>query len=210
MSYFGGKIGKERKLPILVDVDGVVANFCGKVCEIIKETSGREIDTKDIYTDLRVIAKEEWTHEVERRINEEGFAQTLEPFEDGVKAVKELMKDFNVMFLTSPYPDSRHWYHDRYLWLKKHFDITRDDIIFARDKRFVSGITLIDDRPENILDWSSFQQESSILMLQPWNKHLIKNDEDKLFHKKDDSRFYATNNWEQIYNLVQELCNLYL
>lgn len=163
MSYFGGKLGRPRRRPVLVDVDGVIADFCGKVSEYIEDRFDIEIDRSKIYSDVREEADGLWDDSCEAYIRSEGFAQTLDELPGGVEGVKKIMKERDVVFVTSPYDSSPTWCFDRFAWLKERFDITRDDIIFARDKRFIDGITLIDDRFENVVDWSIYNERCSIL-----------------------------------------------
>ena len=175
MSYNEGKLGKKRGLPVLIDVDGIVANFCGRVSEYIEGRFGIEVDQSKIYGDIRDEANGLWDDECESLIRAKGFARTIPEFPGSVEEVKKIMSKFDVVFVTSPYGGSQTWAFDRYMWLRDRFQISRDDVIFARDKRFVSGATLIDDRYENVVDWTIFQKTPAMLLERPWNL----NDRDK-------------------------------
>lgn len=210
--YNGGALGKPRDLPVLVDVDGVCAEFIKKACSIIEDIHGTKIDPSKVFTEIREMAGSSWDEQVEERIAEEGFAYSLDEIPNSISGIKDIMKNNEVMFLTSPYPNSRHWFMDRFLWLKDRFDIDRDDIIFARDKRYVNGKIFIDDRWENILDWSAQNKKPAILFKQPWNlknrkKYRDKQvDKDVFMFKHNDgiAQFTATDDWDKILNLINE------
>lgn len=170
MTFEGGKLGQHREMPVLIDVDGVIANFCGAVALYIEDKFNLKIDQSKIYGDVRNEAGGLWDDECEAFIRSDGFALNLEEFPGAVDAVKEIMEKHEVVFVTSPYGESKTWCYDRYNWLNERFDITRDDIIFCRDKRFVQGVSLIDDRFENIQDWARFNNRMGILFDRPWNK----------------------------------------
>lgn len=165
MSYFDGKIGKPRELAVLIDVDGVIANFVDKISSYLENRFEIVIDRSKIYSDVKKEAKGFWDEECDDFIRQPGFAQSLDEIPGAVNAVKQIMEasDGKVLFVTSPYDSSPTWCYDRYMWLKDRFEISRDDVIFARDKRFISGLTLIDDRWENVVDWSIFNKRISVL-----------------------------------------------
>lgn len=205
MSYHGGKIGKARGTPVLIDVDGVIANFCDGVTSYIERRFGIKVDQSKIFGDVRDEANGLWDDECEEHIKAPGFARRLKEYPGAVDAVKQIMETYDVVFVTSPYPYSDTWCQDRFMWLRDRFQIGRDDVIFARDKRFVHGLTLIDDRPENVADWSAYWQKYSILMSRPWNKSFIDDaDErsgDTLFYRgrsNIDSAVFALDDWNKI------------
>lgn len=217
MSYKGGKIGKYRSEAVLIDVDGVLADFENGVRDLIEEINGVKIKGENLFQDLRNLAGTAWDEKVEEAIKSEGFAQTLKEYPGSVNCVKEIMENNEVIFVTAPYPESRHWFYDRYLWLRERFGIDRDDIIFARDKRWVQGKILIDDRVENVLDWSAQQNSVGILMSRPWNRYIVeKSTPYREFYPKTDQQealwiernglqsvFLNTNDWDEIQNYIR-------
>lgn len=205
MTYHGGKIGRKRRKPVLIDVDGVVSNFHKKVVSFIEDKFDIKVDESKIYGDVRNEANGLWDQECEDYIRSPGFSRYLEAWPGSIEAIKKIMKKKEVMFVTSPYNSSPTWAYDRTMWLKDHFGITRDDVIFARDKRFVDGVTLIDDRWENVVDWSRYRGKWSILMKRPWNVKDLKNatkvggrsyvyDQDG----ENQAMFFACDDWNQI------------
>jgi hypothetical protein len=58
------------------------------------------------------------------------------------------------------------------MWLRKHFQMQHDDIIFARDKSVIPCVTLIDDKKENVEKWSEQNNgNTAFLVSQPWNEN---------------------------------------
>lgn len=156
--------------PILVDVDGVCADFCGTVCDFINTKNGTSFTNNDIDDDIRISLKKYWDNDVDKFVKSDGFSQML-PVLSGAKELIETCKSItNVIFLTSPYYGSKTWVYDRIKWLEKHFNATRDDVIFARNKKYVNGLLLIDDLPRNCQEWCEYNSKSSILIDAPWNK----------------------------------------
>lgn len=222
---YKGSIGKPRELPVLIDVDGVCADFVGSVCNYIENRFGIEIDQEKIYTDVREQANGLWDERCEDFIKQSGFAyEMIDEIPGAVKAIQEIMEEHPVMFVTSPYSGSATWSHDRYMWLEERFDIGRDDVIFCRDKRFIHGSTLIDDRWENILDWSNWNNKCAVLFKQSWNQKELQ-EAGRLvttFHGKNfttttspptrfhivpceyggESTFFALNNWDVIKRIL--------
>jgi 5'(3')-deoxyribonucleotidase len=190
------------KRPVLVDVDGVLADFIGKVLTKINIRKTRREGVLDvtctsydeIKTDIRKQLKSEWDEEMESLVRSPGFCKTLPVFLGSQKFIEDLRStDRRIVFCTSPYKDSPTWAHDRGVWLKENFGATRDDIIFAHDKRFVNGIVLIDDLPKNIEDWSEYNETGKlgqavipVLFKQPWNEKGVKESLSyKVFHTSD-------------------------
>lgn len=216
------KLGQRREIPVLVDVDGVIAAFHKAVLDYVKEKHGRDIDYDSFTMDIREHPqlKDVWWTDVEQFIISNGFAQQLEPLGDAIYEIRKLREKYDVVFVTSSYKTSPTWCFDRYQWLLKYFNIDRSDLIFAHDKRFVCGQTLIDDRWENIIDWSSFHQKPAIMFEQPWNKCFIENPPGRILRPEDSismksylflskkhgrpAEFYIAKNWAHVHNFIEE------
>lgn len=169
-----------NKLPVLIDVDGVLTDgFYEKCAEIINERFDTQYKKTDFYDDLRIVIKE-WDEKMDEIVRSPGFCSTFEVTNgifEWIEKIKECDQD--IKFVTSPLKDSSTWAYDRTKWLEKHFKVTRDDVILCHDKRYVSGLVLIDDLPKNCIDWSAFQQRKAHLLSQPWNINF----DDRKFNK---------------------------
>lgn len=158
------------KLPILIDVDGVLTDgFYEKCASIINERFGTNYQIDDFYDDLRKVIPE-WDEKMEEIIRSPGFCSDFLPIDGAVEWIKRIKaQGQDVKYVTSPYKNSPTWGYDRTKWLEKCFEATRDDIILCHDKRYISGLTLIDDLPKNCIDWSNFHQRKANLVCQAWN-----------------------------------------
>jgi 5'(3')-deoxyribonucleotidase len=165
----------KKKQPILCDVDGVHAKWIEKVLRHCNERFNKNLSVNEIKKDIREYFP--WDEDCEKLVQSHGFVSDLELMQDSHWAVEELRNmGENLIFVTSPYANAPTWAYDRTKWLERHFSISRDEIVFCHDKRYVDGKTLIDDLPRNIHDWNEYNNKSAILFGQPWNEtHEYKN-----------------------------------
>lgn len=194
-------------LPLLIDCDGVVCDFIGAVINYAKERWDIDIKYEDVNTDIRKHCGELWDDEAEQYIRSDGFAQGLQLIPGAMDAIWKMMHSANdVIFVTAPYIGSKTWDHDRRMWLKDRFCISRDQLIFAHNKKWVKGMTLIDDKYQNIIDWSNENKRTGILFEQPWTTPFIKDLEYKMengnrwYQVRDGEKysdFFAVKNWDE-------------
>lgn len=143
---------------VLLDVDGVLADFTSAALELVFKETGRRYEPNAVTT---------W--EVFDSIPEP-FAQArvygllkgrggclgipiYEGAQDGVARLRELA---DVTIVTSPFSGSETWMHEREKWLEQHFGIDHHDIIHAKKKSRVHGDIFIDDKPEHIEGWLQY------------------------------------------------------
>lgn len=161
----------KKKKPILCDVDGVHAKWIEKVLAYCNSRFDKSIKVSEIKNDIREYYP--WDEECEKLVKSHGFVSDLTQIENSLWAVNEI-KDMgeNLIFVTSPYADAPTWAYDRTKWLERHFGISRDEVVFCHDKRYVDGKFLIDDLPRNIHDWNEYHgTKNGILFAQPWNEN---------------------------------------
>lgn len=139
---------------ILLDVDGVTADFMSQSFFHLRELGGPEITHQDIVTfDLLSFVPEQFRGLLLRTWKERFFCETIPPYEGSQDAVRALRNLGEVIFVTAPMTDSPYWHWERTQWLKTHLDSDGKDVIFAMRKQHVVGDVLIDDRLDNLLDW---------------------------------------------------------
>lgn len=137
---------------ILVDMDGVLANFDRRLEEELRRLHPHEIIVPlEQRTKFRV--KEEYPvhlHEsIESIYATPGFFHSLPPVYGGLDALREmfaLVRD--VYICTSPPSLYQHCTTEKYQWVNDHLgsDWTRR-VIMTKDKTLVRGDILIDDNP---------------------------------------------------------------
>ncbi|KAG8521890.1 5'(3')-deoxyribonucleotidase, mitochondrial [Galemys pyrenaicus] len=149
--------GGSRALRVLVDMDGVLADFEGG---FLRKFRAR-------FPDLPFIALEDrrgfWLSEQYRSLGPElsekaisiweskNFFLDLEPLPGAVEALKQMasLENTDVFICTSPIKMYKYCPYEKYAWVEKHFGSDfLEQIVLTRDKTVVSADLLIDDRPD--------------------------------------------------------------
>lgn len=187
---------------ILMDVDGVCADFIGACLNFINDKHKTNYTNDDINQDIRKTLSHLWDDDCEKMIKSPGFCESLSIIPGCLEAYEYFRKTgYRIVFCTTPYRNAPHWPHERFLWLKKHFKIEREDLIFATDKRFVHGVALIDDKPSNVISWKQYHMHANnsggtgVVFKQPWNL------KDSLEIQK--SHAVWSNDWTEISDNIQ-------
>ncbi|XP_075421975.1 5'(3')-deoxyribonucleotidase, mitochondrial isoform X2 [Ascaphus truei] len=146
-----------RRLRVLVDMDGVLADFEGG---FLKKYRARYPDEPYIALEDRrgFWVSEQYEHLrpglCEKAISiweAKNFFLDLDPISGAVEAVKEManLENTDVFICTSPIKRYRHCPYEKYSWVEKHLGHEfLDLIVLTRDKTVVSADLLIDDRPD--------------------------------------------------------------
>ncbi|XP_076727177.1 5'(3')-deoxyribonucleotidase, mitochondrial isoform X1 [Callospermophilus lateralis] len=184
----GGPAGREggRALRVLVDMDGVLADFEGG---FLKKFRAR-------FPDLPFIALEDrrgfWVSEQygllrpglsEKAISiweTKNFFFELDPLPGAVQAVKQMasLQNTDVFICTSPIKMFKYCPYEKYAWVEKHFGPDfLEQIVLTRDKTVVSADILIDDRPDITGKWPTTGAEphptwEHVLFTSCHNQHL--------------------------------------
>jgi 5'(3')-deoxyribonucleotidase len=163
-------------MDILVDVDGVVADLVTPILERVNKATNSSVKYDDItkfyFLDPKhkILTKEQ--SEVARAsFSEPGLVESLSVIpgsQEGIQKLRDLGHD--IIWVTSPWKESKTWCWERTRWLKEHFDTHSDDIIFASRKEKIPGKVFIDDRVKNVEAWQSKMGGAALLYDQPWNQ----------------------------------------
>lgn len=169
---------------VLLDVDGVLANFIGGVLPLVHRVTGTW-HSPEAVTHFDFSASLGLSSDHKRRVmeyvsgDEPGFWERLEPFEGaraGVDALRAI-PDVELYIVTSPWNSCRTWLHDRESWLKRHFDIPHSHVIVGSAKHMVTGDFFVDDKTETLVRWrdrngrtgTAIQWETPHNLLDGWN-----------------------------------------
>ncbi|XP_035888742.1 5'(3')-deoxyribonucleotidase, mitochondrial isoform X1 [Phyllostomus discolor] len=160
----GGQAGQPgaRALRVLVDLDGVLADFEGG---FLRKFRAR-------FPDQPFIALEDrrgfWVSEQYDRLHpglsekaisiweSENFFFDLEPLPGAVEAVKQManLENTDVFICTSPIKRYKYCPYEKYAWVEKHLGPDfLEQVVLTRDKTVVSADLLIDDRPDITGKW---------------------------------------------------------
>ncbi|CAL9701367.1 unnamed protein product [Knipowitschia caucasica] len=147
----------EKRLRVLVDMDGVLADFEGGFLRkfrarfpqepfiSLEERRGFWVSAQ--YGELR----EDLCDKAISIWESKDFFLELEPLPGAVEVVKQMsqMENTDVFICTSPIKRYQHCPQEKYAWVEKHLGHDfLDQVILTRDKTLVSGDILIDDKPD--------------------------------------------------------------
>lgn len=138
---------------ILVDMDGVLADFDGHIAKVWQRKHPDipfiDIRTrKTFYVDSSMPKK--YRGLVAEIYLEKGFFLNLPPIPGGWQALEEIAKaGHTVKICTAPLLEYHNCIPEKLAWIEKHLGFSYvEKTILARDKTLVRGHILIDDKPE--------------------------------------------------------------
>lgn len=141
--------------PILVlDVDGVLADFTGATLAFLERNYGIYCDEPLKSWDFldhpalrpyRKAAKGHWTTP--------NFCADLQPLPGTVAAVQEMRRWARIRFATSPMETNPTWIRERNAWLALHFGAYEEDVRHTKKKSESPGHVFVDDKYENVVEY---------------------------------------------------------
>lgn len=169
------------KKTALLDVDGPLADFCGGVYDLVQQVAGVTLVDQDFPSDWNFLDRIEEAirkkggglpymakAQVIAGISEKGFCENLRTVPGAAEAVESLRKNYDVMFVTSPWHNIPFWMYERTRWLVKNMGARPKDIIHCSQKHLVRGTFLLDDSPEHVRSWAQVQGETMPSVTPAW------------------------------------------
>jgi 5'(3')-deoxyribonucleotidase len=159
---------------VLLDVDGVIADFVSGYLSAVKRATGRDyladqITGFDIPRALRLAAAERQA--VEQAVSRPGYCQELGEYPGAVAAVEQIARVHEVVFVTGQWSGSPTWTSDREQWLRSRFGELGRNVVHTQLKHVVSGDVLVDDNLDNCAAWAAAHQAgTAIVWSRPWNR----------------------------------------
>ena len=182
---------------VLLDVDGVLADFLTEFLEFGNTLTGKKYKKEDIKKwNIFSYFDEENCQKCIKHLSDPGFANKLKPYSGSIEALEEIKKLAEVFIVTVPVYSSLTWVYERTNWLSRHFNISSDHIVYTASKELVSGDVFVDDRPEHVSLWKKYNPSGvAILWSQEYNKqHEIICD-------------YRTNSWNELIQIIKSASN---
>lgn len=164
-----------RKPRVLLDVDGVLADFVGGYLRLLAEHTGI-VATHEQVTQFDIGASLGLTKDQAARMKRavgsaEQFARSLSPLPGAIEGVRALQEVADVWIATSPWNSNPTWCHDREWWLKEHFGIPHARVTHTSAKHMLRGDFLVDDKTETLQKWLAEGQSGAVQWETPHNRH---------------------------------------
>lgn len=162
---------------ILVDVDGVMADFVTPVVKLVNFELGtnytaEDVDEWEVLDALDVPPRQQ--RFIREHIASQGFCSRFKVYPGVEKGLAKLRKYGRVIALTAPF-ESKYWEYERRQWLIENLGFEKHDIMSGSGKEICDADFLIDDKPSNVIKWQEedFINRRGILMRHTWNADAI-------------------------------------
>lgn len=164
------------RLPrVLLDVDGVLADFIGGILPMLNEMLGTDYQREHI-TQFDFCAslglRPDVGAAVKRRIGAaRGLAATLEVLPGAIEGVGRLSAIAEIYVVTSPWNSNETWVFEREQWLLKNFGIGHNRVVHASAKHLIVGDMLVDDKTSTLVSWQKHHPNGTpVLWATPHNR----------------------------------------
>jgi 5'(3')-deoxyribonucleotidase len=156
---------------VLIDVDGVLANFLSPSLSFLDHEFGVKVDPHTFPTwDLFETIDRRYLVAVETHWAQPGWCRAIPVYEGAQDAVMALREVADVYFVTAQMLHAPYWMWERVQWLKEHFSAEDRHIVLTLAKYLIEGDVLIDDKPANVRSWAAAHPEKQgVLWTQSYN-----------------------------------------
>lgn len=142
-----------NKKIILVDMDGVLADFEGRFLETWKRKFPHYPQTLEKRKTFRLADSlpNGLNRDIRSIFSSPGFFANLKPISGAKEALKKMQSlGREVLICTSPISEYENCVLEKYHWIAKHlgYEWTKK-VIMTKDKTLIFGDILIDDKPEH-------------------------------------------------------------
>lgn len=154
---------KGRQIRVLMDCDGILADFVKGAVLLYNRITRRKLDPKSIkvwdFTGSLEFEVPEQKEIFEKALRAPGFAMNLEPIAGSQEGVQKLRQKVDLHIVTSPLSGSVTWQYERALWLHAHFHIDHYRVHQSDTKWVYSGDLFVDDKPQHVREWQDYNPD---------------------------------------------------
>ena len=160
---------------LLLDCDGILADFYGAAFDLVEDFTGvrhqlSDLDSWEIFASIGDRALAERTYNA---MNEPGFClERVPPLPGAIDGLASVRERVDLFIVTAPFR-SGFWMHERVQWLALHFGVPADRVVFARHKGLIRGDFFADDNPHHVQGWAEQRREcrgQGFVWDQPYNR----------------------------------------
>lgn len=157
-----------KRKRLILDVDGVVADFTGELLR----TVGSSLTVEDV----KVWQVFDLLTEGQVEVGEEALAtpewwQNQPVLPGALLAVEHLASQYEIFWTTSPWWSCVGWETARRNWLRNHFDADPRHVVITSYKGIIGGDAIVDDKPSNVETWLTYNPDKpGILFGAPYNR----------------------------------------
>lgn len=186
---------------ILVDCDGVLADFLSDALKIINRKTkrkGKDRFTEDHITQWDICGSVGMPHlwsEINKAASRKGFCRKIKPYEHAKDGIALLRSAGEVFVVTSPL-STPHWTYERGQWLDEHFSVKKTHVIHTDAKHVVVGDTLIDDKLDNCINWAKHHPDGVALI---WDATYNRKTPDDL-----PENVHRVKSWEEVLGFLSK------
>lgn len=142
---------------MLLDVDGVLADFDAKMSRVLSWPTIEPGDRMewDLFADLERLGGAQAAERARAICDDVSnqFWQGLPLMHPELPSkLDELRKTHRLVAAASPWPGCVHWAYTRRQWLTQ-LSFGVEDVVVARDKSLLCGDVFLDDKPEHVAAW---------------------------------------------------------
>ena len=169
---------------IIIDMDEVMADTMGAMCEWYKKTYGLPLDYSKMKGSFIPGFPPEHRQLVRERLFSEGFFRHIPVMKDCREIMEQLNERYEVFIVSAAleFPNSL---NDKLAWLNEHMPfLSWRQIVFCGDKRMVEGDYMIDDHVRNLVHFKG----------KPYLYSTILN--------REETGYERVNNWKEIAEIL--------
>ena len=190
---------------VAIDCDGELADWMGYVIPVANILFNKNIKQSDLTGwDLYDIIDDPTAKTtLYDYLNQTKMILDMNPYEEALRGMSALKEFADIYVVTSPMMNYPNWILHRNKWLRTHFGIDKNHVIHTAAKHLVQADVFIDDKPENVVNWSRYGNNvysQAVLWKHDHVKFEPKLNED---FWQNDMEIIHTNDWNKVLEVVK-------